>query len=205
VAPAAGVKLFQVDLSGPLGVDALANFVMQECGGCDVLVNNSGTISKGNATEGTPDEWDKMIYLNLNGVMRLTRLLVPAMAERKRGAVINMGSIAAIEGMSGPSAAYAAAKHGLRGWNHSIYQTLRHDNIKAPRIRELVLPRVYEVVLINPAFVNTGLVNHNPNLIPERMIQPEDVAEVCMLPFRMSSGCVPSEVTLRLTLAAFKS
>merc|ERR1719446_1096439 len=101
--------------------------------------------------------------------MRLTRLLVPSMVQKKSGAVINMGSIAAIEGMSGTSAVYAASKHGLRGWNHSIYQGLRHENVK--------------VVLINPAFVNTPLVSGNENLIPERMIQPEDVAEVCMLPF----------------------
>mmetsp|Transcript_3338 Transcript_3338/g.5851 ORF Transcript_3338/g.5851 Transcript_3338/m.5851 type:complete len:97 (+) Transcript_3338:2-292(+) len=95
--------------------------------------------------------------------------------------------------MSGTQAAYAATKFGLRGWNHSIYQSLRHANIK--------------VMLINPAFVNTPLVtgkDMDDRLLPERMIQPEDVAEVCLLPFRMSAGCVPSEVTLRLTLSAFK-
>ncbi|CAE7356768.1 yoxD [Symbiodinium sp. CCMP2592] len=186
------VQTFPVDLSDREGVDSLASFV-DSCGGCDVLVNNAGRVSPGSASEGDVDDWDKMIYLNLNGVMRLTRRLIPNMAAKKWGALINLGSIAAIEGMSGSQAAYAATKHGLRGWNHSIYQGLRHDNIK--------------VMLINPAFVNTPLVTGmgNDKLLPERMIQPEDVAEVCLLPFRMSPGCVPSEVTLRLTLSAFKS
>jgi 3-oxoacyl-[acyl-carrier protein] reductase len=186
--PQERVKIFPVDLAEAKGVEDLATFVLDN-GGCDVLVNNAGRGSPGNASAGDPDDWDKMIYLNLNGVMRLTRRLSKTMEDRKWGTVINMGSIAAIEGMSGTSAAYAAAKHGLRGWNHSIYQTLRHSNVK--------------VVLINPAFVNTPLVDGfgmNDKLIKDRMIQPEDVAETCLLPFRMSAGCVPSEITLRLTL-----
>eukprot|EP00930_Biecheleria_cincta_P042921 TRINITY_DN29532_c0_g2_i1.p1 TRINITY_DN29532_c0_g2~~TRINITY_DN29532_c0_g2_i1.p1 ORF type:complete len:242 (+),score=41.14 TRINITY_DN29532_c0_g2_i1:74-799(+) len=184
------VNIKAVDLSDATGVEELADFTLQTCGGCDILVNNAGRMSDGNASEGDPDDWDRMMYLNLNGVIRLTRRLVPKMIERQSGTIINMGSIAAIEGMSGKSAVYAASKHGLKGWNDSIYQGLRHQNIK--------------VVLINPAFVNTPLVVGDNRLIPERMIQPEDVAEVCMLPVKMSAGCVPSEVTLRLTLSAIQ-
>ena len=47
--------------------------------------------------------------------MRLMNGLCPAMADRKSGVVINIGSIAGIEAMSGTSAAYAASKHALRG------------------------------------------------------------------------------------------
>lgn len=186
------VKIFPCDLATAQGVEDLAAFVT-ECGGCDVLVNNAGSMVGGNATTGNPDDWDRMMFLNVNGVLRLTRRLTPAMAEKKWGAIINMCSIAGIEGMSGDSAAYAASKHALRGWNHSIYQSLRFDNIK--------------VMLVNPAFVNTPMVSDSPfaaKTIPDRMIQPEDVGEVCLLPFKLSAGCVPAEVTLRLTLSAMK-
>merc|ERR1711865_102318 len=108
------------------------------------------------------------------------------------GVIINIGSVAGVEPMSGTSAAYAAAKHGLRGWSTSTYQSLRHSNVK--------------VCLISPAFVNTPLLSDVADgLIAARMIQPEDVAEVCLLPFRMSAASVPTEVTLRLTLSPFKS
>eukprot|EP00951_Prasinocladus_malaysianus_P005079 scaffold36169_cov46-Prasinocladus_malaysianus.AAC.1 len=60
-------------------------------------------MSPGNPLEGDPDEWDKMLSLNLNGPMRLTRRLTPSMAESMSGFVINIGSIAAIESMSGPA------------------------------------------------------------------------------------------------------
>ena len=60
---------------------------------------------------------------------------------------------------------------------------------------------------VNPAFVNTPLISESKwkdSVIFENMIQPEDVAEICLLPFRLSAGCVPSEVTLRLTVSANK-
>lgn len=177
------------DLTAPEGVDALSARVL-ELGPCDVLVNNAGMGANGNGTEGDPDEWDRMLYLNLHAPMRLTRRLAPSMIKQKQGVILNIGSIAGVEPMSGPSAAYAAAKHGLRGWSTSIYQSLRYQNVK--------------VCLVSPAFVDTPLVAA-PGFIRERMIKPEDLAEVCLLPFRMSSASVPTEVTLRLTLAPFKS
>ena len=140
--------------------------------------------------------------------MRLTRLLVPKMkvfcggvgaretilsAESAMGVIINIGGIAGIESMSGAAAAFSASKHALVGWTRAIYSALRHDNIK--------------VMLVNPAFVNTPMISTGPfkdQVIYENMIQPEDVASVCLLPFHVSAGCVPAEVTLRLALSATK-
>ena len=119
-----------------MGVEALTTFVERTLGVAHVLVNNAGCMAMGDACSGEPDEWDRMLYLNLNGVMRLTRRLVPAMKAAGGGALINIGSIAAIEGMSGGSAAYAASKHGLAGWTRSIYTGLRHDKIKTMLVRK---------------------------------------------------------------------
>eukprot|EP00041_Stephanoeca_diplocostata_P030205 m.906979 g.906979 ORF g.906979 m.906979 type:complete len:242 (+) comp23710_c0_seq2:519-1244(+) len=186
------VSTIAVDLSGPDGVDKLASEVLTQ-GGCDILVNNAGASVDGNALQGDVDKWDPLMYLNLNGPMRLTRALSQSIVDRGGGTIINMGSIAGIENMPGHLAVYAASKHGLRGWSTSIYNGLRHKNTK--------------VMLINPAFVNTPLLSTSPiadKVIFENMIQPEDVAEVCLLPFRVGAACVPVEVTLRLTTAAMK-
>lgn len=172
-----------IDLSTSEGVDQLAQLV-NAAGGCDVLVNNAGCEVPGNATEGDVNDVDRMMYLNVNGPMRLTRLLAPYMVEKQSGVILNIGSIAAIEPMSGTWAAYAASKHALRGWSTSIYNSLRESNVK--------------VMLINPAFVNTPMVCDRPGVIPENMIQPKDVAEVALLPLRLSATCVPTEITLRL-------
>ncbi len=58
--------------------------------------------------------------LNLLAPMHLTNLLAPAMKERSNGVIINICSVAGIEPM-GMGAAYAASKHGLRGWSLSCY------------------------------------------------------------------------------------
>ena len=67
-------------------------------------------------------------------------------------------------------------------------QALRQHNVK--------------VVCIHPAAVNTPMTEGM--FVPERCLQPSDIAEAAMLALRVSSSCVPSEITLRLTLSAAK-
>eukprot|EP00922_Rhytidocystis_sp_ex-Travisia-forbesii_P025806 GHVS01037860.1.p1 GENE.GHVS01037860.1~~GHVS01037860.1.p1 ORF type:complete len:111 (+),score=10.88 GHVS01037860.1:135-467(+) len=105
------------------------------------------------------------------------------MQERQFGVIINIGSVAAIEGMT-QHGLYSATKFGLRGWSLHCYQKLRYDNIK--------------VMISHPGFVATDM-TASPDRLSHRMIQPEDIGEVAMLPFRTSTGCCPEEITLRLT------
>lgn len=180
---------FAVDLTNGQALDKMCEEVNSTFGAVDVLVNNAGMGVTGTPLDGDPDAWEKMMSLNTLAPMRLTRRLSPAMVERKSGCIINIGSVAAVEPMTS-SCAYAATKWGIRGWSLSCYQALRHHNVK--------------VMLINPAFVNTPMVQGRDNLQYDRMIQPEDIAEVAMLPFRTTGGCVPEEITLRLSLSAYK-
>jgi short-subunit dehydrogenase len=131
-----------------------------------------------------------MLSLNLSAPMRLTRRFAPGMLERERGITINIGSIAAIEGMT-QSGAYAATKHGLRGWSLSSYAALRERGIK--------------VVLINPAFVDTELMRDMKGVDFSRTLRPEDVAEAALLAVTTSPACCPQEIVLRLTRPAFVS
>jgi short-subunit dehydrogenase len=178
-----------VDLTDAGQVEELAQRLLGERGHVDVLVNNAGLGVPGTPTEGEPDEWDRMMALNLSAPMRLTRRLSPAMVEREQGTIINIGSIAAIEGMTG-SGAYAAAKHGLRGWSLSCYRNLRGYGIK--------------VMLVNPAFVSTELVSGRQGVRFDRMMEPTDVAQAAMLAVTTSPMCCPEEITLRLTRYAYE-
>eukprot|EP01064_Diplonema_japonicum_P036844 TRINITY_DN844_c0_g1_i3.p1 TRINITY_DN844_c0_g1~~TRINITY_DN844_c0_g1_i3.p1 ORF type:complete len:248 (+),score=91.92 TRINITY_DN844_c0_g1_i3:23-745(+) len=177
----------ECDLSVSEKVDELVKEVTAS-GGVDILVNNAGVKINGSATEGDPAEWEKMMAINVNAPMKLTRTLSEKMVNQKWGAVITIGSVSGMEPMSGDAAAYATSKHAIVGWSRSIYTSLRHHNVK--------------VMIVNPGFVNTNMVS-GPNVLGERMIQPGDIADVCMLPFSLSSGCVPEEITLRLALTPF--
>ncbi len=183
-APRADVAIS--DLADPRAVDTLAKGVLA-AGGCDVLVNNAGMLALGNAADGDPDAWDRMLMLNLSAPMRLTRALSPGMMQRERGTIINIGSVAAVEPMKG-TGAYAASKHGLRGWSLSSYERLRESGVK--------------VVLINPGYVLTPMTEHVPGVRKDRMITADDVATAAMLAIETSPMCCPQEITLRLTKRA---
>eukprot|EP00922_Rhytidocystis_sp_ex-Travisia-forbesii_P045619 GHVS01068065.1.p1 GENE.GHVS01068065.1~~GHVS01068065.1.p1 ORF type:complete len:250 (+),score=33.94 GHVS01068065.1:92-841(+) len=180
------VEVFQVDASKLDAVEALAMELLSAkhaSYGVDVLVNNAGVGVEGSANSGDIAKWTEGVNVNLMTPMILTRLLSPKMQERQYGVIVNIGSVAAIEGMTN-AGIYSATKFGLRGWSLHCYRKLRLDNIK--------------VMVIHPGFIATDMVK-SPGLLAERMIQPADVAEAAMLPFRTTSGCCPEEITLRLT------
>lgn len=75
---------------------------------------------------GSPDDWDKMMRVDLEAPMRLTHHLAPAMSEREGGGhIINISSVAGLEAMPG-FAAYAAAKFGLTGFSKFTFEVRMH-------------------------------------------------------------------------------
>src|SRR5438132_4893039 len=104
-------------------LDQLANLVRQTeatLGPIDILVNNSATnIGQGPALEVTDEMLDKMVEINVKAALRLVRLTVPKMIERRRGCVINVASIAGLQPQAG-GLLYSFTKAGLlmltRSW-----------------------------------------------------------------------------------------
>jgi NAD(P)-dependent dehydrogenase (short-subunit alcohol dehydrogenase family) len=97
-------------------VDQLENLVREtesRCGPVDILVNNSATnVGQGPSLAVTDDMLDKMIEINIKAAMRLIRLTVPKMMERKKGSVINIASIAGLQPQQG-GLLYSFTKAGL--------------------------------------------------------------------------------------------
>ncbi len=180
---AEAVSVRSLDLADSGAVEELCEEILSD-GGVDVLVNNAGMFVEGTALDGDPGTWESGLRLNVLAPMHLTRRLAPGMTGRERGTIINLGSVAAIEGMQG-AGAYATTKHALRGWSLSCYQALRGYGVK--------------VVLINPGFVDTDMTAGVQGADRSRMLAPEDVAEAAMLAIRTRPACCPEEITLRLT------
>jgi len=174
----------EFDLGEAEAVSAFCRTVLEHYGHVDVLVNNAGIGVEGNAVAGDPDAWTKSMWLNVLVPMRLTRCFAPGMVEQGWGTIVNIGSVAAIEGMT-ESGAYAASKHAIRGWSLSCSLKLRDAGIK--------------VVLLNPAYVDTAMTEGVRGADRSRMLRPEDVAEAALLALRTSAACCPQEITLRLT------
>ena len=94
-------------------LEKLVATVEKELGTVDILVNNSATnIGQGPSLEVTDEMLDKMVEINIKAALRLVRLTVPAMIEKKKGSIINIASIAGLHPQPG-GLLYSFTKAGL--------------------------------------------------------------------------------------------
>ena len=109
---------FVADMAQREDVRKLASFALEKMGKVDVLINNAGTNVPQAVDEITDVEWDRIMEINLNSVMGLTRALVPQMKTRKWGRVIHISSIMAFVSNNGRNV-YSATKAALVGMARS--------------------------------------------------------------------------------------
>ena len=138
----ATVSTFVVDLADAEAVDQLARDAEAQLGPIDVLFNNAGVaVIKPMALTGD-DDWRWVFDINLWAPIRLTRALVPAMIERKRGHIVMTASLAGLIGA--PSmVAYSTTKFALVGFSESL--------------RLELAPHGIAITVICPGYVKTGL------------------------------------------------
>ena len=101
----------------------------------DVLINNAGN-AHGLAPihEGDVDDWDAMIDINLKGLLYVSKAIIPGMVDRKRGHIINIGSVAGIEAYPNGNV-YNASKYGVNGLTQGMRMDLISHNIKVSEIK----------------------------------------------------------------------
>ena len=96
----------------------------RELGPVDILVNNAGVGIWGPFVDSREDDVDAVISLNLVAALQLTRLALPDMIRRRRGHIVNIGSIAGRVGVPF-EATYSASKFGLAGFTEALAIELR--------------------------------------------------------------------------------
>lgn len=110
---------FACDITDRAGVDAAIVGVESTLGSIDILVNNAGWDVFKPFTKTEPADWERLIAINLTGALHMHHAVLPLMAERKSGRIINISSDAARVGSSG-EAVYAACKGGLVAFSKTI-------------------------------------------------------------------------------------
>ena len=122
------VSVFAVDVTDLASVETALAETLGKFGSVEILVNNAG-IAGPNATtwDYTPDDWHKVMALNLTGPFYCCRAVAPHMIERGYGRIVSIASIAGKEGNPG-APAYSASKAGLIGLTKSLGKELAgHD------------------------------------------------------------------------------
>ncbi|MBX9613904.1 MAG: 2-hydroxycyclohexanecarboxyl-CoA dehydrogenase [Burkholderiales bacterium] len=121
-------KAFKCDITDRAAVDAAVAAVEAVLGPIDVLVNNAGWDVFKPFTKTVPAEWEKLIAINLTGALHMLHAVLPGMAERKAGRIVNIASDAARGGSSG-EAVYSACKGGLVALSKTLAREHARQNI----------------------------------------------------------------------------
>jgi 2-hydroxycyclohexanecarboxyl-CoA dehydrogenase len=121
-------KAFKCDITDRSAVDAAVASAESVLGPIDVLVNNAGWDVFKPFTKTVPAEWEKLIAINLTGALHMLHAVLPGMAERKAGRIVNIASDAARGGSSG-EAVYSACKGGLVALSKTLAREHARQNI----------------------------------------------------------------------------
>jgi NADP-dependent 3-hydroxy acid dehydrogenase YdfG len=135
----------KVDVTDRDAVENAVREAEERFGPADAIVNNAGVMLLGRIGDQPVDEWDRMIDLNIKGVLYSTRAVLPGMLARGTGTVINVSSIAGRKTFP-DHAAYVATKFAV----HALSENLREE-VAAAGVR---------VVTIAPGAVETELLSH---------------------------------------------
>lgn len=162
---------FLADVSNLEEVEKMMQEIKERFGGLDVLVNNAGVCKDRTLAKMSPQEWQKVIDVDLTGVFNCTKSALPLIVQNK-GKIISLSSLVGQRGNFGQTN-YAAAKAGIIGFTKSLSKEVGKFGVT--------------VNAIAPGFIATRLTENIPEQIKEyvqrmtclgRFGKPEEVADL---------------------------
>jgi 3-oxoacyl-[acyl-carrier protein] reductase len=167
-------KAYECDVSSFTGVEGVCKQAVDDFGCVDFLVNNAGVVRDKLLMRMTPQDWDFVISINLNGAFNFCRLLAPTMLKRREGRIVNIASVIGQMGNAG-QANYAASKAGIIGLTKALAKEFASRGIC--------------VNAIAPGFISTAMTESLKDDVREKMMEMiplgrfgtgEDVADVAV-------------------------
>jgi NAD(P)-dependent dehydrogenase (short-subunit alcohol dehydrogenase family) len=135
-----GVTMLDLDVASDESTQAAVDQVLERFGRIDVLVNNAGIGSTGAAEELSVEQDQHVFEVNVVGVMRMTKAVLPHMRAQGSGRIINLSSVLGF--VPQPyMATYVASKHAVEGYSESVDHEVREHGVR--------------VILVQPASTNT--------------------------------------------------
>jgi 3-oxoacyl-[acyl-carrier protein] reductase len=121
----------RADVTRAEEIGALASAVTERFGPVDILINNAGSLmQRMRILEVKPETWDEIQDLNLKSAVLCSQAVAPSMIERKRGAIVNVSSIAGRNGGGPGASAYASAKGGLISFTKALAKELAPHGVR---------------------------------------------------------------------------
>lgn len=162
----------QADVSDYDSARRAVEQVVHDYGRLDVLVNNAGIAQIKLFTDMTPEDWSRIISVNLTGVFNMTQAAVKPMISRKSGAVVNISSVWGVYGGACESA-YSASKAGIIGLTKALSRELGASGITVNAVAPGVIDSPMNSSHLDPQEL-ADLAGQTPLC---RLGQPEEVAK----------------------------
>ncbi|GAQ58242.1 oxidoreductase [Streptomyces acidiscabies] len=149
VAPRDGVTFLDLDVSSDDSVATLVRQVIDRFGRIDVLVNNAGIGSSGATEESSLAQHRHVLDVNVLGVVRMTKAVLPHMRAQGRGRIVNLSSIYGF--VPQPfMAAYIASKHAVEGYSESVDHEVREHGVRVLLVEPGGTSTAFEGNLVQP-------------------------------------------------------
>ena len=183
-----GGSIHQGNIGSNEDCERVIQEVLDQHGQLDVLVNNAGITVDKTVRRMTPEDWDRVVHVNLSGAFYLSRAILQHMLDRGSGRIINISSVIGSSGNIG-QANYAAAKSGIFGLTMSLAQETARKGIT--------------VNSVTPGYISTDMVAAVPKEAMEKVIakipagrlgEPDEVARVVEFLADPESGYITGQV-----------
>jgi clavulanate-9-aldehyde reducatase len=190
------VHVHEVDVTDESAARSFVEDSAAEMHGLDILINNAGVMLLGPVAGADVEHWQRMINVNLLGLLYCTHAALPIMGEGGGGHIINLSSVAGRNATLG-SAVYNMTKWGVTGFSEALRQEVLHANVR--------------VTCVEPGFVETELQGHNehPMVVEaiEKMrkdlgddvLQASDIADAIVYALSRPPRMAINEVLVRPT------
>lgn len=186
----------QVDVTDRAALVAAVNEAEAKFGPADAIINNAGVMLLGDMTQQPPEEWERMLDVNVKGVLNGVHAVLAGMVARRRGTIVNVSSTSGRKTYP-QHVAYVGTKHAV----HALSENLREE----------VSPHNVRVVLVAPGACNTELqtITTNDSIkqgfqewkesIGGVILQPQEVAEAIRFAYEMPQNVCIREIMLAAT------
>ena len=181
----------QVDVTNRARVEAAVEEVHQQLGPVQILVNDAGIGEFAPFLQMTEAQWDRMIAVHLKGTFNCTRAILPDMVAAGWGRIVNLSSVAGLNGGGPGLAHYAAAKAGILGFTKAIARECGPQGITV----NAIAPGLVDTPLLRKSAVPDEIIRHSRQTLPVRRIgTPDDIAAACAYLVSDAAGFVTGQV-----------
>lgn len=185
----------QVDVTDIPALKSAIAQAIQAFGPVDCLINNAGVMLLGGLDKQEPKEWQRMLDVNVMGVLNGIHCVLDTMIERKTGTVMNISSIAGRKTFPN-HAAYCATKFAVHALTENVRSEVAQHNVRA--------------ITIAPGVVETELLGHTTNkqIVDDyktwkqgmgEALLAEDVAEACLFAYQQPQRVCIREIVIAPT------